>query len=317
MIMANGKINASPTAAREAKRLLSRRGMLLPNPSTTTTECSGNSSRSPSPTQQHSKSLRFNLDNNRLHEFEQTLEDIRNAWTSDEEKQEIRRSIDASIDATYRRMEMRGQGLFKTENDEDYCKIDPFNLRGIEHMIDPNVREEKSARGKKIRQAILKAMENSGANAAAKMSIKLTANDVKDAKEKAAKDVDAAVYIYLYAKSKNPAISYMLPIATGDSNNSSTKSGLFSFKRKTRSQDNLQQLIDEEKNNQMDKRKEAAAAASSSSSSSSSLVDNRRMHKEASPLQPIESSSPKPNLFALRRKTKSYGDLQAMATVSC
>jgi hypothetical protein len=253
--------------------------------------------------------LRFNLDNNRLHEFEQTLEDIRNAWTSDEEKQEIRRSIDASIDATYRRMEMRGQGLFKTENDEDYCKIDPFNLRGIEHMIDPNVREEKSARGKKIRQAILKAMENSGANAAAKMSIKLTANDVKDAKEKAAKDVDAAVYIYLYAKSKNPAISYMLPIATGDSN-SSTKSGLFSFKRKTRSQDNLQQLIDEEKNNQMDKRKEAAAA------SSSSLVDNRR--KEASPLQPIESSSsPKPNLFALRRKTKSYGDLQAMATVSC
>jgi hypothetical protein len=302
MIMANGKLNASPTAAREAKRLLSRRGMLQPNPSATT-DCS---SRSLSPTQ-HEKSLRFNLEDIQLHEFEQTLEDIRNAWTSDEEKQEIRRSIDAAIDATYRRMEMRGQGLFKPD-DDDYCKIDPFNLRGIEHMIDPNVREEKSARGKKIRKAILKAMENSGANAAAKMSIKLTAGDAKDAKEKAARDVDAAVHIYLNAKSKDPSISYMLPIATGDS--TSSKSGLFSFKRKTRSQDNLQQLIDEEKSNRketssnpMDKRKET----------SSSLVDSRR--KEMSPLEPMES--PKPNMFALRRKTKSYGDLQALATVSC
>jgi hypothetical protein len=303
MIMANGKLNASPTAAREAKSLL-RRGMLLPNP-TATTDCNSNSSRSLSPTE-HTKSLRFNLEEVQLHEFEQTLEDIRNAWTSDEEKQEIRRSIDASIDATYRRMEMRGQGLFKPE-DDDYCKIDPFNLRGIEHMIDPNVREEKSARGKKIRQAILKAMETSGANAAAKLSVKLTANDAKDAKDKAAKDVDAAVHIYLHAK-KDQSTSYMLPIATGESN-SSTKSGLFSFKRKTRSQDNLQQLIDEEKMNQMEKRKETAPT------SSSSLVDHRR--KEMSPLeQPIEAS-PKPNLFALRRKTKSYGDLQALATVSC
>jgi hypothetical protein len=64
------------------------------------------------------KSVRF-VDDVTVHTFDQSKTDVRNAWITDEEKQEIRRSIDRRVDATFRRMEMRGQGMNQSDNNDD------------------------------------------------------------------------------------------------------------------------------------------------------------------------------------------------------
>jgi hypothetical protein len=221
--------NASPKAVRggdvsEAQRVLSQRKLLSKQFGRSAT------SRTILAQAPLTKSVRF-VDDVVVHTLDQSENDVRNAWITDEEKQEIRRSIDRRVDATFRRMEMRGQGRNQSDNDDDYvCRYDPLDIRGIEHLIHVDRHDEKVARGKKTRQSILRAMQMNGATAAARLSAKLTAADVKEARDKAVRDVDIAVQVYCHDTKTT------LPITE-------SKSGLFSFRKKTRSYDNLQQLI--------------------------------------------------------------------------
>jgi hypothetical protein len=133
------------------------------------------------------KSVRFSEESNEFFHSCRSEEEIRQSWDSKDEIKESRERLDRCVDALRNVHDV--DNFYSSEYRAKHMR------RGIEHLLDADYHEHKLRQGRSIRQAVLKATQK-GCDKAAKVSMQLSAVDVKEAKEKAGIDVATAIDIY-------------------------------------------------------------------------------------------------------------------------